>query len=457
MHRFFFALLGMFWGQLRGLPWVAADLTPWIDKMRVSRALGGKIEDLAAEHRVVVVMTTIPRRIDRIEPAVDSMLRQTWPIQALYLSVPHVSTRTGEVYTLPEWLQRKEGVQIKRCDDMGPGTHLLNGLRLVEDPWALIVVVDDDHIYAPDLVEVLVRSALAHPGSAVAAQGFLSVPGLKITKDMPRYLHDQGFEAGPVLVSYLGVIYQRGFFDDSVFDYSNVSAKCVYQDDMWFSAHLAKKGIKRNVIGAALGVEELTDMHLGPSSLTKWKENKPRDISEKCNDSLLRMLPGLWKLRSRILFSMGGLRVHMKEVEERPLVGDLARALRVLEALREIGSAPDMTYLCTAERGSSSKHRTLLLGGAFPVAVAEDCTDDLNPGVSKLIRSPLQWEGDSDTVIVVGLLQATEQNPGEFQVAVECAKTLETEPFCRGGELVGLRVGTMNSARRPDDDRQAEL
>ena len=34
-----------------------------------------------------------------------------------------------------------------RCEDLGPGTHLLNGLRLEDDPWTFIVVVDDDHIY----------------------------------------------------------------------------------------------------------------------------------------------------------------------------------------------------------------------------------------------------------------------------------------------------------------------
>ena len=33
-----------------------------------------------------------------------------------------------------------------------------------------------------------------------------------------------------VLVSYLGVVYQRGFFDDSIFDYSSFASNCRYQD-----------------------------------------------------------------------------------------------------------------------------------------------------------------------------------------------------------------------------------
>merc|ERR1719409_1149139 len=122
-------------------------------------------------------MTTIPWRMDRLEVVLDSMLAQTWPIAKLYLSVPHTFGRTGESYVIPSWLRDKEGVHLLRCDDLGPGTHLLNALGVERDPFTFIVNVDDDHIYAPGLVETLMRAALAHPGKAIAAQGFLSVPG----------------------------------------------------------------------------------------------------------------------------------------------------------------------------------------------------------------------------------------------------------------------------------------
>ena len=46
----------------------------------------------------------------------------------------------------------------------------------------------------------------------------------------PRYLQDQGYSAGPVLVSYLGVVYQRGFFDDRVFQYGQGCQQCRFQD-----------------------------------------------------------------------------------------------------------------------------------------------------------------------------------------------------------------------------------
>ncbi|CAK9082177.1 Uncharacterized protein SCF082_LOCUS39072 [Durusdinium trenchii] len=273
---------------------VEPDLHRWIPFLRPRTVHPGDLQELreqyhlpgAPEHRsgdrgVVVVMTTIPQRIQYTEPVIDSMLRQTWPAndagtksREIYMSVPYVYNRTGESYQIPSWMASKPSLRLFRCEDLGPGTHLLNGLRLEEDPWTFLVVVDDDHIYGPELIEQLMRSALGNPGSAVAAQGFLSVPGLlgegksqsfaRQGLQRPRYLQDQGFSAGPVLVSYLGVVYQRGFFDERVFEYGSACQQCRYQDDMWFSAHLALKGIRRFVLGAALGVQELTEMHLGP-------------------------------------------------------------------------------------------------------------------------------------------------------------------------------------------------
>eukprot|EP00929_Paragymnodinium_shiwhaense_P077215 TRINITY_DN39760_c0_g1_i2.p1 TRINITY_DN39760_c0_g1~~TRINITY_DN39760_c0_g1_i2.p1 ORF type:complete len:377 (+),score=47.17 TRINITY_DN39760_c0_g1_i2:88-1218(+) len=333
------------------------NLRQWIPIMRAQKGHGSPTEELAEEHRVVVVMTTIPARMGDLEPVLDSMLQQTWPIAALHLSIPYRYNRTGEVYSIPRWLQQKQGVRIHRCQDLGPGTHLLNGLRKERDPWTFIVIVDDDHIYSPQLVENLMRPALANAGSAVAAQGFLSIPGLEITKDSPRYLQDQGFTAGPVLVSYLGVVYQRGFFDDTVFDYTSTSNQCKYQDDMWFSAHLARKGIKRYVLGSALGVQELTQYHLGPSSLTKWKENRPRQISADCNVGLLRVYPNLWALRRRTVVSVAGLPPvpeadtgalpwKLPDLERLPAWRHVKQVLERLQSPR-----PDQVYLCTQAGG----------------------------------------------------------------------------------------------------------
>ncbi|CAE8628909.1 unnamed protein product [Polarella glacialis] len=420
------------------------DLFKWIPNMRAQRALGGSLKNISEEYRVVVVMTTIPPRMHSIEPVIDSMLAQTWPVAELYLNIPHKYNRTGEAYIIPDWLHSKKGVSIVRCEDLGPGTHLLNGLRLEKDPWTFLAVVDDDHIYGHDLVETLMRAALAYPGSAVAAQGFLSVPGLLRSPEIesiqsmgykrPRYLHDQGFASGPVLVSYLGVVYQRGFFDDSVFDYSGASEQCRYQDDMWFSAHLARKGIVRRVLGAALGVQELTNMHLGPESLTFWDDNKPRAISDDCNRALLSQHPQIWAYRRRVVLALGGL-PPPPPLESQTAVSKEWRS--AMDAVKRMSRLPDLTYLCTEGwRGKVQEDSSEMIGGSSHrstgasfsldgvlVTGSDACKPhEAEPRVGQLISDPLQWEGDPHTVIVLGSLSDLTSNDADnIWAAADCA------------------------------------
>lgn len=445
-------------------------LRDWIPRMRAKIAHSGNVQDMSKDNRVVVVMTTIPPRIDRLEPVLDSMLAQTWPVESIYLSIPYRYNRTGELYTIPGWLSSKTGVQIFRCEDLGPGTHLLNGLKIEQDPWTWMVVVDDDHIYSPSLVESLMRAATANPGRAIAAQGFLSIPGLKIEKDAPRYLHDQGFSSGPVLVSYLGVVYQRGFFDDSVFDYNPFSEKCRYQDDMWFSAHLARKGIARAVLGAALGVTELKDLHLGPSSLTFWKENRPKKVSEDCNLSLLQMYADLWKLRRRTVIAINGLPAFI----DMPTPSARMQGPRweeVFAVLKRLPHVPDLVYLCSESRDA--------LGQAPPVArekrlgisewvdgvlvtLSENCQpDDPEARISRLLRDPMQWEADDETVVIMGTLREVSRQGDSLPMLVSCAAqkgpklgekpkpVLSGEtPFCRFDEIVAVTVGGFGASQK---------
>ncbi|CAE7456365.1 unnamed protein product [Symbiodinium natans] len=412
------------------------DLHNWIPHMRPRTAHTGELHELMQKYRVVVLMTSIPSRIDHMEPVVDAMLAQSWPPTEIYMSIPYIYNRTGETYEIPGWLQSKadaKALQLVRCVDLGPGTHLLNGLRLEQDPWTFLVVVDDDHIYGPELIEQLMRAALGNPGSAVAAQGFLSVPGLLQSQELrafqeqggerPRYLQDQGFAAGPVLVSYLGVVYQRGFFDDSVFSYSSDCQQCRYQDDMWFSAHLAHKGIRRLVLGAALGVQELTEMHLGPESLTFWKENKPRQISDDCNKGLLRANSHLWAFRRRVVLALGGL-----PPAAWPFPDQVPDEWRLpLAAISRLPQRPDLTYLCTSwdEAGQSGfmVGQSFLLGGVL-VTGSSACAANTDGRISQLMRDALLWEGDPNTVLVMGSTRLLEENPGAFWEVAECAASM---------------------------------
>ena len=114
-----------------------------------------------------VGVTTLPSRIGKLEPTVESLLGQTLRPDRIFVSVPRRSRREGGEYTLPGWLQRPPaGVQLVRCEqDYGPATKLLGCLPHLP-PEACLIVVDDDMVYKPFLVERLYRAQLARPDAS---------------------------------------------------------------------------------------------------------------------------------------------------------------------------------------------------------------------------------------------------------------------------------------------------
>lgn len=106
--------------------------------------------------------TTLPSRIGRLRPTVDSLLAQTVPPDRIFVCVPRRSVREDCAYELPGWLKEPPpGLQLVRCErDDGPATKLLGSLPHIPAE-ACLIVVDDDMVYRPFLVERLAKAQLA--------------------------------------------------------------------------------------------------------------------------------------------------------------------------------------------------------------------------------------------------------------------------------------------------------
>lgn len=106
-----------------------------------------------------VGLTTLPSRIAKLGPTVESLLAQTLLPDAVFISLPRCSVRENRSYDLPDWLERPpEPLQVLRLErDYGPATKLLGCLpRISRD--ACLIVVDDDMRYKQFLVERLYES-----------------------------------------------------------------------------------------------------------------------------------------------------------------------------------------------------------------------------------------------------------------------------------------------------------
>lgn len=197
--------------------------------------------------RVVVTLTSIPDRRDSLAPALFSLIDQTWPADRILLAWPDKSLRTGAAYPPPPDLP--EGVDILRCEDVGPATKLLPAL--VAEPDALLIVVDDDVIYPADFIETLVRAHRRDPAAALGWRGWRVEPG----RDPRDYLHVFATAMHApcdvdILLGTWGYLVPPGALDGAVHDFSGWPPEVRWVDDIWISGHLARRGVPRRVIPA---------------------------------------------------------------------------------------------------------------------------------------------------------------------------------------------------------------
>lgn len=113
-------------------------------------------------------LTTIPTRINLIEPNIKALITQK--PKTIYLNIPYVLKKTGESYVIPQWLDKyiESGeVIVVRTDDKGPATKFLGILNIKIHPEHYIIVVDDDQIYNDKLLTNLVHKADSIGGEGV--------------------------------------------------------------------------------------------------------------------------------------------------------------------------------------------------------------------------------------------------------------------------------------------------
>lgn len=131
--------------------------------------------------RVVVGLTTIPSRVKHLLPVVAALRDQTRVPDAIYVSVPKVSSKEkGVQYPIKEIsrILKKAAGKIGRVlvleEDHGPLTKLV-GMWMHEknDPQTLLITADDDQLYSNTFVETLLQGAESHPGAAVCLCGHI--------------------------------------------------------------------------------------------------------------------------------------------------------------------------------------------------------------------------------------------------------------------------------------------
>ncbi len=224
-----------------------------LDKHRLSRRSTAEWDRFwSANPRhsdIIVCLTTTPSRIDRISDTLSSLMAQSLRPQRIRLHIPDYSIREECFYVVPAELKELRSVDIVHCEDQGPATKLLPALSDLPADQA-IVVVDDDMVYPPGMLERLQERADAEPGCVFALSGW-TVPDDLL--DRPTTLVSNLLQLAPapvkcsrikaprpcdVVQGYSGYLVRPRFFDvEAVGDYSAAPPQARWVDDVWLSAH----------------------------------------------------------------------------------------------------------------------------------------------------------------------------------------------------------------------------
>jgi hypothetical protein len=173
-----------------------------------------------------------------------------------------VLTETAPNATVYENAQHNITLQfLLNGDPYGPATKVLGALLLERDPETVIITVDDDISYDLSLLQVLSTFIPSHGALSSACQTRTpktNINGMIHDASWHRYFWPKNAKACPgFLPGWASVAYRVGYFGPDVFNMTNKGPGCFFNDDVWISNYIRKRGIDLIVMPGIRGGRQL--------------------------------------------------------------------------------------------------------------------------------------------------------------------------------------------------------
>jgi hypothetical protein len=200
---------------------------------------------------VYITLTSTAKRVGHIHTVIQSLIRLKWPV---LLNLP-----VDTIPEVPEYLYEYEYLQVLRpAMDMGPATKLLaSTLDVIQNPEAIIVVVDDDVVYSRYIITNLIKHSLAD-GHSVHAMYTPSKIGERVAEvhygvALRRKLVDTSWRSFPVHECCRGDDYYFAYkWKQAGVDIRNVAGKNHFINYfMYLDMSVKRKGFEKEAKGKA--------------------------------------------------------------------------------------------------------------------------------------------------------------------------------------------------------------
>ncbi|MFT5125260.1 MAG: hypothetical protein ACI9QL_003414 [Candidatus Omnitrophota bacterium] len=214
--------------------------------------------------RIVGTLSTSPSRIVHLPQLLEALWSQTLLPDAVYLNLPE-RFRNAESYIIPDALLAEPRLTILRPpEDFGPVMKILPTLEVETDPDTLLITLDDDVIYPPDMIAALHAAAEANPEAAFGGKGF------DFTEDLQHVLQIRGDRVPcHVLQGYGACAYRRRHLDRARLEQTLAGQPEAFRssDDVLLSNHLASNGVARFTVELSAHLQHMAWGDEDPASL----------------------------------------------------------------------------------------------------------------------------------------------------------------------------------------------
>lgn len=171
-----------------------------------------------------VSMTSIPPRFASLDKTLNSLNKQQIKPNQIFLNIPIKFNRFNyKKYNFQYLLKKYKNLVITKSSDYGPGTKLLGSLEKVLD-YDYVILVDDDHIYKKEMLEIFYNQAKKNLDNSYSF----------CVNDIMDCKVGQGADGFLINTKYLKKI--RFFFEK----YVKNNNKLLFNDDLWISIYLNK-------------------------------------------------------------------------------------------------------------------------------------------------------------------------------------------------------------------------
>ena len=229
------------------------------------------------DKQVIVSLTSHGNRILDSFLAIESIMQGTMKPNRIILWLPE----DKEIHSCFLENQQRRGLEIRYVKDMGPHTKLIPALK--EFPEDIVITIDDDMFYRPDMVEHLLQAYKKDSSSIQAYRVAI------ITKDnenniesylkWKQYVHPEKTTNRNVIIGCEGCLYPPHSLSEEVSNEDVFRVLCPFADDIWFTAMALKNGTSICHVESRFGngcAGGIMNLRMQSSGLVHLNEN-PRE------------------------------------------------------------------------------------------------------------------------------------------------------------------------------------